>query len=161
MLKNLSAKRAAAIAAGLAGVVLVGELVAAVGQRHRHVKGLPVPVPFLIQALEFGTASALFAVGLVLIYRATRIINFAHTGFGYLAAALFFEMTFVLHWNYVIALTLALGAGVAAGILVELLFIRRFSNASRLVLTVVTLAVGQLLAAIAVYFVALRGWGPC
>src|SRR6059058_3104861 len=108
MLKNLSAKRAAAIAAGLA------------------------------------------AVGLVLIYRATRIINFAHTGFGYLAATLFFEMTFVLHWNYVIALTLALGAGVAAGVLVELLFIRRFSNASHLVLTVVTLAVGQLLAAIAV-----------
>src|SRR5947209_12025320 len=149
MLKNASIKRAVIMAAALAGVVLVGEVIAAVGERHQRVHGLPVPAPFLIQALEFGTATALFAVGLVLIYRATRIINFAHNGFGAVAGTLFFELTFVEHWPYVIALLLSLGAGVACGAAVELLFIRRFARGSRLVLTVVTLGVGQLLAAIA------------
>src|SRR5947207_1864348 len=137
------------MAAALAAVVLVGEVIGAIGERHQKVHGLPVPLPFLIQALEFGTATALFAVGIVLIYRATRIINFAHNGFGAIAAMLFFELTFVEHWPYVIALLLSLGAGVVSGMAVELLFIRRFARGSRLVLTVVTLGVGQLLAAIA------------
>src|SRR3954447_26871849 len=149
MLKNVSIKRALVMVAALAGVVVVGEIIGAVGERHQRVHGLPVPLPFLIQALEFGTATALFAVGLVLIYRATRIINFSHNGFGAVAGTLFFELTFVEHWPYPIALLLSLGAGVACGAAVELLFIRRFARGSRLVLTVVTLGVGQLLAAIA------------
>jgi branched-chain amino acid transport system permease protein len=150
VLKNVSLKRAGWIAVGLISVTLVGQLIAAFANRNRSTHGLPVPIPFLIQAVEFGAAYALIAVGLVLIYRATRIINFAHAGFGAVASAVFFSLTFVKHWPYPIALVLALASGVAAGGLVELLVIRRFTKSSRLVLTVVTLGVGQLLGAIAV-----------
>src|SRR5438477_4935274 len=128
MRKQYSLKRAGLIAAGLAGVALFGELLAAFANRHRHVHGLPLPIGFLIQAVEFGAAYALLAVGIVLIYRATRIINFAHAGFGGVASVIFFELTFARRWPYPIALVLALAAGVAAGVVVELVIIRRFAR---------------------------------
>ena len=37
--------------------------------------------PLLAQAVAVGLLNAMFAVGLVLVYRASRVINFAHGGF--------------------------------------------------------------------------------
>ena len=111
--------------------------------------GLPVPISVLILALAPGCITALTAIGLVLIYRATRIINFAHAGFAAGASVLFYELVQYKRLPYLLALFAALGAGLLAGTIVELLFIRRFANAPRLVLTVVTLAVAQFLLGIA------------
>src|SRR2546423_15123340 len=108
MLKNVSLKRAGWIAVGLISVTLVGQLVAAFANRNRDTHGLPVPIPFLIQAVEFGPAYALLALGLVLIYRARRTINFPPAGFGAGASVTFFTRTFVKHWRNRIRLLPAL-----------------------------------------------------
>jgi branched-chain amino acid transport system permease protein len=49
------------------------------------------------------------------------------------------------HWNYWLAMGLALVLGIAVGGLTEFLVIRRFANASRLVLTVATIGLAQVL----------------
>ena len=48
-------------------------------------------------------------------------------------------------WNYWVAMGVGVAAGVAIGGIIELLVIRRFSNASRLVLTVATIGLAQVL----------------
>ena len=106
-----------------------------------------VPLPVVVQAAVFGCLSALFAVGLVLVYRASRIINFAHPAFGTLATVIFVICD--RQWGYVPSLLLAIGAAVVLGVVVEVVFIRRFFSAPRLVLTVATLGILGLVAAIA------------
>ena len=147
MISSASLRRAAYIVASLAGVVAASEI--AGGLRIHGTSGLPIPWSVLLQALAPACITALTAVGLVLIYRATRIINFAHAGFAGVSSVLFYELLQYKHFPYGVALVLGLLAGLAAGAVVELLFIRRFAKAPRLVLTVVTLAIAQFLAGIA------------
>ena len=107
-------------------------------------------VPLAVQvglSASFGCFYALSATGLVLVHRATRIINFAQTGFGTTAAMLFLLLTTVWTWNVWATLLLSLAFAALIGMVIEVLLLRRFSAAPRLVLTVVTIAIGQLLAA--------------
>ena len=127
----------------LLGAFLGGQLVGLAGPHHAL-----VPIPVQIQALVLGGINALFALGLVLIYRSNRIINFAQPSFGAAGA-----IAFLLLWHeYQIPYALALPAGLivaaALGALVELLLIRRFSQSTRLVLTVVTIGIAQLIPAL-------------
>src|SRR5881394_3043419 len=92
--------------------------------------------PVIGQGLVFGCLNAFFAVGLVLIYRATRIINFAHAGIGYLATALFFEFLTYTRLPFWLALPAAVLVAGGLGALIELLFIRRFFRAPRLVIAI-------------------------
>src|SRR5436190_2894945 len=148
MMSTGSLRRGALIIAGLVGVLVASEAAATLASGQQS-SGLPVPWSVILLGLAPGCITALTAIGLVLIYRATRIINFAHAGFAAVAAVLFFELVQYKQLPYLIALGAALGAGVVSGTIVELLFIRRFANAPRLVLTVVTLAVAQFLIGIA------------
>src|SRR3954453_22917702 len=68
-------------------------------------RGLPVEV--LIPGLIVGGLSALTAMGLVLIYRSTRIINFAQANIGGFVATLVVLLVEAEHWNY----WLAIGVG--------------------------------------------------
>lgn len=147
MIRAHSLRRGGLVLAGMAGAVVVSELVAALSGQATH--GLPVPPSVLLLALAPGCITALSAIGLVLIYRASRIINFAHAGFAAAAAVLFYELLEFKHLPYVLALGAALGGGFLAGTVVELLLIRRFSRAPRLVVTVVTLALAQFLVGVA------------
>ena len=58
-------------------------------------------------------------------------------------------------WTWVLAALVGVAAGVVVGALVERLVIRRFANAPRLVLTVATIGLAQLLGGIAIF---LPGW---
>jgi len=60
--------------------------------------------PTLVLALVQGVLYALFAVGLVLVYRASRVINFAHGGFFALAYVLFYGVGISLNVSYWVAL---------------------------------------------------------
>lgn len=104
--------------------------------------------PLLVLACVIGASNALFAVGLVLIYRASRVINFAHAGFGLVSATLFVELVTYEGWSYWFALPVSLLAGAAVGALMELVFVRRFFKTPRLVVAVVTIGVSQLLVAV-------------
>jgi branched-chain amino acid transport system permease protein len=113
---------------------------------------LPRGMPGGIVALGtvFGSLYALNAMGLVLIYRANRVVNFAQAEFGSVAAVL--AIVFVVHWRWNFFLAIVCGLAMAAllGAVVESTIIRRFANAPRLILAVATIALAQVLAGISI-----------
>ncbi|HVY11788.1 MAG TPA: ATP-binding cassette domain-containing protein [Mycobacteriales bacterium] len=116
---------------------------------HRTVVGfLPVPngVPFgnLVEGAIFGLLYALPAFGLILVYRAQRIINFAAASLGGGAAVCGLLVITAEHQPYLVGVAVVLVSGGVLG-LVARRVLHRFSDKSRLVLTVATIGVGQLL----------------
>ena len=106
-----------------------------------------VPNGIFLQGLVLGALNGLLAMGLVLIYRANRIINFAQGALGAFAATLAGWLVQVQGWPFYIAVLAGLTAAVLSSALVEMLVIRRFAKAPRLILTVATIAIAQLLSA--------------
>jgi branched-chain amino acid transport system permease protein len=116
------------------------------------VPGSPLPdkVPWgvIAQGVIFGTSYALLAMGLILIYRTTRIVNFAYGAMGAMPGSLTVGLFVEKGWNYWVAIVLGVIVGAASGALIDILVIRRFAKSSRLVLTVATIGLSQILGAI-------------
>lgn len=106
---------------------------------------IPAPAAVLFIGVVTGSISALFAMGIVLVYRANRIINFAAGEIGAVAGLLAALLQAGPRWGYVPSTVTGLAAAVAIGGLVEVLLVRRFASAPRLILTVATLGIAQLL----------------
>lgn len=106
------------------------------------------PLPVVLIGAVLGTVNALLAMGLILIYRSDNIINFAYGSMGGVGGVLAVTLHLDGGLPYPLAALLGLGAGLAIGGLVEVLVIRRFANASRLVLTVATIGLAQILGGI-------------
>ena len=103
-----------------------------------------VPVVAVVLGLIVGLSYALLGLGLILIYRSTRVINLAHGEMGALAAAVVAVLVNENRWPYWAASLVALvGAGIV-GALVELIVIRRLFAAPRLIVLVATMGVAQL-----------------
>ncbi len=102
-----------------------------------------------LQDLVLGTVSGLtygvLALGLALVYKSGRFVNFAHGNLGVVCAVLFGKA--VVDWGvpYWVALPLLVGLGAGIGALIELGVVRRLFDAPRLVLVVATIGVSQLL----------------
>jgi branched-chain amino acid transport system permease protein len=119
----------------------------------------------VVQGALVGSISALLAVGIALIYRANRIVNFAQGDLGVVPAILAVLLIapdqsggppdWMTGLPYGVALLVGLVAAVLLGFLVEKLFILRFSRSPRLILTVATIGVAQLLGALALF---MPGW---
>ncbi len=109
----------------------------------------PAPIGVLVQGMVIGGLTALIAFGLALVYRANRIINFAAGDLGGVPAALSVLLILGPGVNYFLAVPIGIVAALALGGLVEFVFIRRFFKAPRLILTVATIAVSQILAGVA------------
>ena len=90
--------------------------------------------------LVYGSATALVTLGLVLVYRSARIINFSQAAFGANAAIFFLLLVSAEHWNYWVALVVSVLATAVAAFLIELLILRKFATSPRLVLTLITVA---------------------
>lgn len=115
----------------------------------------------MVQGALVGSISALLAVGIALVYRANRVVNFAQGDLGVAPALLAILLIapdqaggppdFLTGLPYVVALAVGLTAAVLLGALVQKLFILRFSRSPRLILTVATIGVAQLLAALALF----------
>ena len=97
------------------------------------------PFAVVVIGLVLGTVTALLAMGLILIYRTNRFINFAYGSMGSLAGVLAVGMHLQHGWSFWLALPVGVIGGALVGGLVEVLVIRRFSNASRLILTVASI----------------------
>ena len=95
-----------------------------------------------------GLIISLIAMGIVLIYRSSRVINFAVGDLGVPSAALLGVMVGAHGWPYWPALIGALAVGTFAGALVELSVIRRLFNAPRVIVLVATIGVAQLAQAV-------------
>ncbi|HET8931404.1 MAG TPA: ABC transporter permease [Acidimicrobiales bacterium] len=105
----------------------------------------PVPIGVTALGLVLGMLGALVALGLALIQRANRILNFAQADLGTLPST-FAYGCIVSSWGlpYLLSFFIGLVGAVVIGALVEFLLIRRFFKASRLVLTVATIGMSQL-----------------
>src|SRR5438067_8535267 len=86
-------------------------------------KGLPLGV--VLFGLVLGALSSLTAMGLVIVYRSARIINFAQAEIGGLAASVAVILVVGKHQPYVIAVIAGIATAVITGALVEMLVIRR------------------------------------
>jgi branched-chain amino acid transport system permease protein len=135
------ARQTLMLAGTLIGAVAIGQLLSiAFTSGHRM-------IPFAVQAQSalLGTSSVLYALGIVLVYRSSRIINFAHAGFGALASVMLLLLVRELHWPYLPTLLLCLVGAAVLGAVIEVVLLRRFFGSARLVLTVVTIGVAQAL----------------
>jgi branched-chain amino acid transport system permease protein len=106
------------------------------------------PWGVITQGVIFGTSYALLAMGLILIYRTTRIVNFAYGAMGAMPGSLTVGLFVAKGWSYWLAILLGLAVGAASGAAIDVLVVRRFARSSRLVLTVATIGLAQILGAI-------------
>jgi ABC-type branched-subunit amino acid transport system ATPase component/ABC-type branched-subunit amino acid transport system permease subunit len=97
-----------------------------------------------------GLAIAVIAVGVVLVYRATRIINFAVGNMGVVGAVTLSLLVLQYNVPFWLALVVALAIGLAFGAIVETTVIRRLKNAPRVVVLVSTIGIAGLAQAIAI-----------
>ena len=87
-------------------------------------------------------------MGIVLIYRSSRVINFAVGDLGVPAAAILAVTVGKSHWPYWFGLAGALLIGTASGTVVEMAVIRRLSKAARVIVLVATIGVAELAQAV-------------
>ena len=106
----------------------------------------PVPAGVLLHGVIIGLLTSMVAVGMALIYRANRVLNFAQGDLGYLPASLSVMIVITSSVPWLVAFGAGIAVAAALGAACELLIIRRFFKAPRLVLTVATLGLSQLLA---------------
>jgi ABC-type branched-subunit amino acid transport system ATPase component/branched-subunit amino acid ABC-type transport system permease component len=130
--------------------------------------GRNAPFAVVVIGIVYGTVTALGAMGLILVYRANRFVNFAQAAMGSLVGVLAIGLYREHGVPFPLALLLAVVGGVGLGAAVEVLVLRRFRDASRLVVTVASIGLAQLLGGIEIIgskqldFVGLTGaftWG--
>jgi branched-chain amino acid transport system permease protein len=102
----------------------------------------------LVNGLALGALYGVVGVALVLIYRTTRIINFAAAAVGALPAITALLLVTSQGVNYALALPVAVVGGLVVGGLTDIVIMRRFAQAPRLIVTVVTIGVAQSYAAL-------------
>ena len=106
----------------------------------------PVPAGVFLRGIIIGLLTAMVSVGMALIYRANRVLNFAQGDLGYVPASLSVMIAISTGLPWLLAFGAGLAAAAVLGALCELAIIRRFFRAPRLILTVATLGLSQLLA---------------
>jgi branched-chain amino acid transport system permease protein len=129
-------------------VLAIGGLYGAIQLLLRN--NLP-PLGVIVFGGLIGLLYALVAFGLILIYRANRIINFAQAEIGASAALLAVLLIKVHHVPYLLAFVIAMAAAILTGAVVELIIVRRFMRAPRLVLSVATIGISLILAYVQFY----------
>lgn len=108
--------------------------------------GLPLGV--LLLGVVLGSLHGLAAMGIVLIYRSSRIINFAQVEIGGVAAAMAILLVTGNDVPYLIAVPVGLVCALAVGAIVDVTVVKRLATAPRLIATVAMVGVGQLLGAL-------------
>ncbi len=104
------------------------------------------PIGVVINGAVLGLITALVALAMFLIYRSNRVLNFAQGEFGLIPAVLSVMLIVESGWPWLLALLVGAVASILLGGATEFLIIRRFFRAPRLILTVATLGLAQILA---------------
>jgi ABC-type branched-subunit amino acid transport system ATPase component/branched-subunit amino acid ABC-type transport system permease component len=102
----------------------------------------------LVSGLVFG----LLAMGIVLVHRATRVINFAVGNLGLVGTGVFVLMVVQYQVSYWLAAVASLAIGTVYGVVIELVVIRRLFAAPRVIVLVATIGIAQLSLAILAAF---------
>lgn len=112
---------------------------------------------FLVLGLFQGALYGLLAVGLVIVYKGTRVFNFAQGEFGTVAAYIAFALFHNAGLPYLIAVFIALVCTVLLGLILERTIIRKLLNAPRLTVLVASIGIALFLIA---FISILAGEGP-
>lgn len=108
--------------------------------------GRTPPLGIIVLSGVIGLTYSMLAIGLILIYRANRVLNFAQGEMGAAPALLGVMLIKLEHWPYLVALGVTVVASALIGFLAEVGIVRRFARAPRLVLMIATIGMGLLLA---------------
>ena len=100
--------------AGIAACVVVGH-----GVAGHHLLPATVPNGIFLEGIILGALNGLLAVGLVLIYRTNRIINFAQGELGAFAATLAEELHVRFRWPFLPAVAIAIVAAIFTSAFIE------------------------------------------
>ena len=109
---------------------------------------LSAPNFVLVQGLFYGLGYGLLALGLVLVYRTNRVLNFAQGQIGVIAAVFLVKLTADFKFNYWFALVLSVGLAAFVGAFSELV-LRRLFNRPRVLVMVATIGLSYVLLALA------------
>ena len=110
-----------------------------------------IPREVFLQSAVVGALYALVAMGLIVVYRANQVINFAQAQLGAVPAVIAALLIARQQTPYLLVLPIVLLGSALLGAGVEVTIIRRFSSAPRLILTVATIGVGLLLVVLEYY----------
>ena len=111
----------------------------------------------LVNGIALGSLYGVVGVGLVLIYRTTRIINFAAAAVGAVPGLFALLLDVQFGANYLLVLPIAVVGGIGFGVATDVLVMRRFARAPRLIVTVVTIGLAQTFAAIGIFLPVVLG----
>jgi len=96
----------------------------------------------VLAGIKFGVLYALAALGLVVVHKATKTVNFAHGAFAMLGAFASFLMVVSWQWPYwaaYVAIPLVIGLAAAA---IELVILRRLRQADMFTVVIATVFLG-------------------
>ena len=110
-----------------------------------HTLAFTISENIVFNGVVRGMVYGLVAIGIVLIFRASGVINFAQGQFGALGASIMSVLLVNYGWSFWASLPLAILVGAALGGLTELLVVRRLFNQPRLLLFVATIGVSQVI----------------
>src|SRR6185295_562796 len=94
---------------------------------------------FTVIGLENGGTFAMLAIGLVLIYRVSGVLNFAHGAVAMFSTFCAYQVAIKWHQPAVVGLLAAVMVGMALGYVIERFTIRPLASRSTLVRTTVTI----------------------
>ena len=141
----MTATRPIAGALRSSGVAQTAAAVVALPLAIIALPGADPPIGVYLNGAIVGSLYGLVAVGLILVYRANRIINFAQASVGAVPAVAGILLVVQRDVSYFLVVPLVLAGSLLMGALVEIVFIRRFVNAPRLILTLATIGIAQFL----------------
>lgn len=90
-----------------------------------------------------GAVYGLLALGLVVIYRTTGIMNFAHWGIGLLGVIVYSFLTAGLNFNPVASVAVSIASSIVAGVLAYRVVFRRVSRGNQIVVILIAVALAQ------------------
>lgn len=118
-----------------------------------------------IFGLSSGAVFALLALGLVLIYRTTGVMNFAHWAVGLLAVVTYVLLT-GLGLPPAVAVVPSMALGVGGGVLAYRLVFRRISGTAQIIVILISIGIAQFFSSLAAFvlgfeqFTRLKPWLP-
>ncbi len=110
----------------------------------------PVPAGVWVKGAIVGGLTALIALGMALTWRANGIVSFAQGDLGMAPVVLVHLLIVAWGWSWWVAVPAGLVVAALLGAVVEVAVIRRFRKAPRLLLTVATIGLAQVLAGVAI-----------
>ena len=109
---------------------------------HVPFTSFEVPLEVVVLGIITGLTYALLGIGLLLVYRTSRVINFAHGEMGAVSASVMVYVTIIHDMPYLFGFVAAMVTAVATGVFMEFVM-RRLARASRLIALVATIGAAQ------------------